>query len=556
MKLRKERRSPAPNPAFPGYASVVAIASGAFATVYRAVELGTSRPVALKVLRLGDDAWPSPEPLNEQLETLALLSRHPNVVTLYRTFFTAEGHPVLVTELCRESLAQHLSRVGPMPATTVVPLAIKVSGALETAHRAGFVHGDVKPENILISAVGEPMLGDFGLAILQAAAEPTEHLAGETTLHAPPEAFEEAGLSPATDVYGLASSMYTLLLGRGPFVTFPGEAPASVILRLLRDPAPRPPLGSMPIALADLLEAALAKDPGRRPRSAASFAEALRAIEEAAGWPKTPYVLWDPEELREGPPALRPASVRGVLEAGAPPSEQHWGGEAAAGDGGVGGVVGGSAGGGGGGDGSGSGGGGSGGDNWKSLWAEAAAANAAGAGASPGAGGVAPAGAGAGAGAARPPLIEATWHPTRTGGGRESHERTEEGAATDEVGAAAEDGDEQAQAQGEQTDGGGADGDEEGSPPGPESGSAGSGSHSGQPPGPSDADEAVGVASGAGEPAEESNPPVTRHVIVPPAVERTVVVPEALPPRPSVTSHPTDTTQSHRFSTGVPRQAG
>ena len=316
MKFRKERRHPAPAASFPGYASVVAISNGAFATVYRAVELGTSRPVALKVLRLGEASEPSLEPLNEQLETLTLLSKHPNVVTLYRTFFTPEGHPVLVTELCRESLAQHLRRSGSLPATTVVPLAIKVAGALETAHLAGLVHGDVKPENILVSAVGEPLLGDFGLATLQAAAGPTEHLEGEITLHSAPEAFEEAGLSPATDVYGLASSMYQLLLGRGAFVTFPGEAPASVILRLLRDPAPRPPLGSMPIALSDLLEAGLAKDPSRRPRSAASFAEALRAIEAASGWPKTPYVVWEPEELGGGRPALRPADVRGALEAG------------------------------------------------------------------------------------------------------------------------------------------------------------------------------------------------------------------------------------------------
>ena len=125
MKLRKQRRRPVPPASFPGYASVETIASGVFATVYRATELGTSRPVALKVLRLGDASQSSLEPLNEQLETLALLSKHPNVVTLYRTFFTPEGFPVLVLELCRESLAQRLSRSGPLPAATVVPAAIK-----------------------------------------------------------------------------------------------------------------------------------------------------------------------------------------------------------------------------------------------------------------------------------------------------------------------------------------------------------------------------------------------------------------------------------------------
>jgi Protein kinase domain len=561
VKFRKERRHPAPAASFPGYASVVAISNGAFATVYRGVELGTSRPVALKVLRLGDASEPSLEPLNEQLETLTLLSKHPNVVTLYRTFFTPEGHPVLVTELCRESLAQHLRRSGSLPATTVVPLAIKVAGALETAHLAGLVHGDVKPENILVSAVGEPLLGDFGLAALQAAAGPTEHLEGETTLHAAPEAFEEAGLSPATDVYGLASSMYQLLLGRGAFVTFPGEAPASVILRLLRDPAPRPPLGSMPIALSDLLEAALAKDPNRRPRSAASFAEALRAIEAASGWPKTAYVVWEPEELSGGPPALRAADVRGQLEAGDvdEPSEdgedieggeEHGEGPDAGKAGDVGEI----------------------GDvrdpggrrEGASIWAAAPVST----------------------GGASPPstLIEATWHPTKADGqpAGAATPRSAPGAAEPleggpagagvaagsqaeevEVYEAEVDGADAAEVEREEPEGGealsdAAMGEADASDGKPDDHSAsgpaidtkvvpGAG---GMPS--SEAAEDQGLA---GSPVDEAIAPVTRHVVVPPAVERTVVVPEALPPRLASSSPPAHA-MSHGRSTGIPRQAG
>ncbi len=517
MKFRKERRQLAQNVSFPGYASVVAIANGALATVYRAVELGTSRPVALKVLRLGDASEPALEPLNAQLETLTLLSKHPNVVTLYRTFFTPEGHPVLVSELCRESLAQHLRRSGALPASTVVPLAIKVAGALETAHLAGIVHGDVKPENILISAVGEPLVGDFGLARLQAAAEPTEHLAGESTLHSAPEAFEGAGLSPAADVYGLASSMYQLLLGRGPFVTFPGEAPASVILRLLSDPAPRPPLGSMPIALADLLEASLAKEPGRRPRSAASFAEALRAIEESSRWPKTPYIVWEPEELTGAPAALRPASVKGALEAGEGPSKaaediEETMGEDDLDDGGG-----------------------------KSPWAMGATG----------------AGAPAEGGPIGSPLIEVTWHPAKVetvGHARSSGERGDgepgdgEGAVEEPAeGDVGDDGDEggEVPADREQTD----------APAG--TGPAGTGPTGTGPTGTGSDGTPAGEEPPSVPPADpEATPPATRHVIMPPAVERTVVVPQALPPRLSDTSQPAHAIQSHRRSTGVPRQAG
>ena len=81
-------------------------------------------------------------------------------------------------------------------------------------------------------------------------------------------------------------------LATGPLAAYEGEAPASVILRILRDPVPRPPLAAAPIALADLMENALAKDPDKRPQSAGAFAESLRAIEALAGWPQTPYVVW------------------------------------------------------------------------------------------------------------------------------------------------------------------------------------------------------------------------------------------------------------------------
>jgi hypothetical protein len=174
----------------------------------------------------------------------------------------------------------------------------------------------MKPQNILVSQFDEPVLADFGVATLQAQAQSTEGVFGFTTLHAPPEALEGLPLSASADIYGLASSMYQLLVGRGPFSSYEGEAPASVILRILRDPAPRAPANDVPVALADLMENALAKDPVKRPQSAGAFAEALREIEALAGWAQTPYVVWgaaqaaspsaedDPE-----PPAPNPAAA-------------------------------------------------------------------------------------------------------------------------------------------------------------------------------------------------------------------------------------------------------
>ncbi|HXW82316.1 MAG TPA: serine/threonine-protein kinase, partial [Acidimicrobiales bacterium] len=311
---RKHGRHHALSPRFPGYSNVAEIATGPFATVYRALELGTSRPVALKVLHLSGNSASAVEPFHEELATLSLLSKHPNVVTLYRSFFTAEGRPVLVMELCRESYGQRAAQRGPLAPAEVVAAGIKVAGALETAHRAGVLHRDVKPQNILLSEPGEPVVADFGLVGLQTLGQSTERLAGTATLHAAPEALEGAALSPATDVYGLASSVYELVVGRGPFVTYKGEEPASVILRVVRDPAPRPPLSAMPIALADLLESALAKDPLSRPQSVASFAESLRKIEAGAGWPETQYVVWEAAQLAAPRPGVAGAMARAGLK--------------------------------------------------------------------------------------------------------------------------------------------------------------------------------------------------------------------------------------------------
>lgn len=292
MRGRKSAAAASGTSTFPGYASVGELASGAFATVYRAVELGTGRAVALKVLRVADTSPHLVDVFEKELGALALLSNHPNVTTLYGTFFTPDGRPVLVLELCRESLAHRVRQSGPLSAGEVVQVGIKIAGALETAHRSGLLHRDMKPQNILVSQFDEPVLADFGVATLQAQAQSTEGVFGFTTLHAPPEALEGLPLSPSADIYGLASSMYQLLVGRGPFSSYEGEAPASVILRILRDPAPRAPATGVPVALADLMESALAKDPGKRPQTAGHFADSLREIEALAGWPQTPYVVW------------------------------------------------------------------------------------------------------------------------------------------------------------------------------------------------------------------------------------------------------------------------
>jgi hypothetical protein len=212
---------------------------------------------------------------------------------------------------------------------------LRVAGALETAHRAGFLHRDIKPANVLFTEFGEPALSDFGVAALQTATQGFAGASGPKLVHAAPELLEANRLSAATDVYGLASTLYEALCGRAPFVAFEGEGAASVILRILRDPPPPLRVDGAPAALSALLERSLAKDPEQRPHSAHAFAQALHEIELSCGWPRSPYVApgdtppwttagaprrsWDPVEAppaRERSTAGTSGSVAAAVPAG------------------------------------------------------------------------------------------------------------------------------------------------------------------------------------------------------------------------------------------------
>ena len=279
---------------FPGFSDVAEIGRGGFSTVYRAREDATDRPVALKLLRVGPQVTGHAlESFRRESLALGALSAHPNIVTLYRTLTTPSGRPVLVLELCRGSMAGRLAADGRCAPEEVVSIAVRLAGALATAHEVGMLHRDVKPQNVLLTEFGEPALADFGVARLQAAAEQATGAFGFTTLHAPPELLEGAPASAATDVYELASTCYQLLTGRPAFHLADDEDPAAAAARILRAPVRPISLPGVPAALSDLLVAAMAKEPDDRPASARAFAAALQALAAESGWAPTRAVTRD-----------------------------------------------------------------------------------------------------------------------------------------------------------------------------------------------------------------------------------------------------------------------
>ncbi len=289
---------------FPGFADVVEIGMGSLATVYRARELGTNRHVALKLLNVREASPRALESFQRESIALGAVSSHPNIVTLYRSFRAADGRPVLVLELCRGSVGVRTIEGHGMPAAEVVSLGVKIAGALETAHRAQILHRDVKPQNILITDFGEPALADFGVAMLQSSTHTTAGLFDFTTLHAAPELLEGGETSAATDVYELASTLYQLVAGKSAFRAYDGESPASVILRILRDPVQPLVNARVPAALSDLLIYAMSKDKNNRPPTAAEFAAELAAVEVVQDWPRTQFLIRDPPGTSVGLPSV------------------------------------------------------------------------------------------------------------------------------------------------------------------------------------------------------------------------------------------------------------
>ncbi len=267
------------------FTDVRAVRSGSRFTIYEAFEAGAARNVAIKVPGRSSASWLHDQ-LNHEAAILEATSSHPHVITLYQRFALDDGRPALLLEHCTESYDDSLgvdSRVSLSDATSI---GIKIAGALETVHRAGVIHGDVRPSNVLLTEWGEPVLAGFDESVRVDAGSnyPPLHV---TTPHTAPEVLEGGAPTPASDVYGLASTLYELIAGRAAFRAYAGESAAAVIVRVLSNPVRPIVAPGVPLELSDLLTWAMTADPARRPPSPAWLGEELGRVQSRQGWPRT-----------------------------------------------------------------------------------------------------------------------------------------------------------------------------------------------------------------------------------------------------------------------------
>lgn len=276
-----------------GLTDVQQIGAGGFGTVYRAYQDELDRTVAVKLLAGALEGVEEERRFERERRTTGALSGHPNIVTVHGSGVTANGRPYILMEyLKRGSLAARLTADGPLTWQEAAEIGVKLAGALETAHQAGVLHRDIKPENVLLSDYGEPLLADFGIARVEGATVTRSGVITASLVHAPPEILGGDPPSVAADVYGLASTLFTLIAGSAPFSRSDNEGLPALIARISTAAPPDLRARGVPEAVAATLEAGLAKDPKGRPWSARAFGELLQEAQTAQGLNATalPYV--------------------------------------------------------------------------------------------------------------------------------------------------------------------------------------------------------------------------------------------------------------------------
>jgi serine/threonine protein kinase len=276
----------------PGYVDLELVGAGGYGRVFRARQPAFDRTVAIKLLtgRLDDEA--TLHRFQRECQALGSVSSHPNIVPVYDAGETPDGEPYLVMDFVRGgSLGDLVARSGPLPWSDVAQIGVKLAGALHSAHAAGVLHRDIKPDNILLSDYGEPQLADFGIAQKAGIENRTATSAAMTPSHASQEQFAGEPPSEVTDVYALASTLFTVLTGSSPFQGHPDESIYALIRRAMTEPPPDLRPFGVPDPLARVIEQGLSKHPGDRPPSGEALGRLLQDAQAAMGVAVTPLPI-------------------------------------------------------------------------------------------------------------------------------------------------------------------------------------------------------------------------------------------------------------------------
>ncbi len=261
---------------FGPYEITARIGEGGMAVVYKGYQKSLNRYVAIKVLRaeLAQDKE-FVERFRREALSVADLS-HPNILHVYDAGFADGVYYIVMAFVDGGSLKEMILR-GPVDMDYALSIAAQVADALQHAHQRGLVHRDVKPNNILISRDGRPLLTDFGIA--KAVHESTGLTRTGTSIGTPeymaPEQIQGQKVDARTDIYALGIVLYEMLTGWTPFST---TTPVATLYKQVNEPPPplRQANINIPAWLESVVLKALEKSPQDRFQQASDFAESLR----------------------------------------------------------------------------------------------------------------------------------------------------------------------------------------------------------------------------------------------------------------------------------------
>lgn len=262
------------------------IGTGGYADVFLYHETSLDREVAVKVVRETGLSEDEASGFVAEAHAMAHLA-HPHIVPVFSVGRAAHGQPYLTMPFYPDGTLFDRAR-NPLGVAEVLKTGVQIGSAVAFAHGAGILHRDIKPHNILRNQFG-PALSDFGIA--GTIADVGARSIGVSIPWSPPEVLlDTAPPSVASDVYSLAATLWHLLTAHAPFERA-GDTEAALVRRIHLEPLP--PLGraDVPETLDRLLRQSMAKDPGDRFSSMASFVHALQDVQRQLQLEPTDVVL-------------------------------------------------------------------------------------------------------------------------------------------------------------------------------------------------------------------------------------------------------------------------
>ena len=266
-----------------GFLDAVEVGRGGAGIVYRCHQTSLARSVAIKVLMSGFDQDSRERFLREGL-AMGKLSGHPNIENILQVGVTETNRPYIVMPYHQAgSLAQRLHRVGRIVWPDALRIAVKLCGALETAHLAGTLHRDIKPANVLVNDYGEPQLSDFGIARISGGYETATGFFTGTIAFTAPEVLAGSPPTAVSDVYSLGATMYALIAGTAAHERKSDEDLIAHYLRISSTPVPDMRPQGIPANVCAAIEKAMSLDPTERHASAADFGREMQSAQRHNG---------------------------------------------------------------------------------------------------------------------------------------------------------------------------------------------------------------------------------------------------------------------------------